>query len=383
MTAKPSPALRRVARLTGLPAEALVALGISRVARVTTLDRAGVEVAAAIRPGGHVVQVCNGKGASFRDAARGAIAEAAELAAAEQPDPTRLVYGSRLELVRRFGEEAVLEPASLGSAGEAFDPALVAPEVRLSWWPAMRLPDGALRLVPAAALFCPSSDAPLPGVQPFRWSSNGMGAHPSPAAACAHGLLEAIERDELHAALPQGFTRERLSSLGLSPAELARVGGRLAAVVAGVERGGFRVQLCVWRGRIGLPVAAALLADERGGAIPLTAGYAARFSAEEALLAALREAAQSRLTDIHGARDDVEAAVPSEVARLRGWLSDGAREGRAPASVATRRDPVRTLVRLLAAAGHEQLCWAPMSAEGAPLHVGKAIVAGLAISELL
>lgn len=350
---------------------------------MTTLDRAGVEVAAAIRPGGHIVQVCNGKGASFRDAARGAIAEAAELAAAESPDPTRLVYGSRRELARRFGAGAVLDPAALGSGGAAIDAALVAADVRLSWWPALRLPDGALRLVPAAALFCPPSDAPLPGVQPFRWSSNGLGAHPSPAAACAHGLLEAIERDELQRALPQGFTRERLSSLGLSPAEVARAGARIEGLVTTIARGGFSVQLCAWRGRLGLPIAAALIVDERGGAIPLTAGYAARFSAEEALLAALREAAQSRLTDIHGARDDVEAAAPAEVARLRGWVQEGQREGRAPPSVATKGDPVRTLVRLLAAGGHEQVCWAPMSAEGAALHVGKAIVPGLSISELL
>ena len=55
------------------------AIGVTRVARVTGLDRAGVEVACAIRPQGHVLQVSNGKGERFVDAVRGAVLEAAEL----------------------------------------------------------------------------------------------------------------------------------------------------------------------------------------------------------------------------------------------------------------------------------------------------------------
>ncbi|MFL6930256.1 MAG: hypothetical protein ACJ8FK_10115, partial [Xanthobacteraceae bacterium] len=52
------------------------AVGVTRVARVTGLDRAGVEVACAVRPGGHVLQVSNGKGDTFEEAARGAVLEA-------------------------------------------------------------------------------------------------------------------------------------------------------------------------------------------------------------------------------------------------------------------------------------------------------------------
>ncbi|HYG70302.1 MAG TPA: fatty acid-binding protein, partial [Anaeromyxobacteraceae bacterium] len=60
------------------------AAGVTRVARVTGLDRAGVEVATAIRPAGHVLQVSNGKGDGFADAATGAVLEAVELDAAER-----------------------------------------------------------------------------------------------------------------------------------------------------------------------------------------------------------------------------------------------------------------------------------------------------------
>jgi ribosomal protein S12 methylthiotransferase accessory factor len=52
-------------------------------------------------------------------------------------------------------------------------------------------------------------------------------------------------------------------------------------------------------------VAGVLLRDPRGGANALTAGYACRDTWAKAEQSALFEAAQSRLTDVHGARDDV------------------------------------------------------------------------------
>jgi ribosomal protein S12 methylthiotransferase accessory factor len=52
-------------------------------------------------------------------------------------------------------------------------------------------------------------------------------------------------------------------------------------------------------------VAGALLFDLEEGPVPLTAGYACRRSFAAAVEAALLEAAQSRLTEIHGAREDV------------------------------------------------------------------------------
>jgi len=97
------------------------ALGVTRVARLTGLDRAGVEVACAVRPLGHVLQVCNGKGATFEQAAASALSEAAELAAAERPDPLRLRYASVAELRGRVG---FVPPEGCGSAGEVVAPEL-------------------------------------------------------------------------------------------------------------------------------------------------------------------------------------------------------------------------------------------------------------------
>jgi len=54
------------------------ALGVARVARVTGLDRFGVEVACAVRPLGHVLQVCNGKGETWEQARASALSEAVQ-----------------------------------------------------------------------------------------------------------------------------------------------------------------------------------------------------------------------------------------------------------------------------------------------------------------
>ena len=66
------PSSHLTAHPRGVCARLEEAVGVSRVARVTALDRTGVEVACAVRPGGHVLQVTNGKGDSFREAAAGA-----------------------------------------------------------------------------------------------------------------------------------------------------------------------------------------------------------------------------------------------------------------------------------------------------------------------
>ena len=55
----------------GLPA----AIGVTRIARLTGLDRTGIEVASAVRPRGHILQVSNGKGRDWFSAERGALHE--------------------------------------------------------------------------------------------------------------------------------------------------------------------------------------------------------------------------------------------------------------------------------------------------------------------
>jgi ribosomal protein S12 methylthiotransferase accessory factor len=363
------------------------------VARVTGLDRTGVEVASAIRPGAHVLQVTNGKGESFEDAARGALMEAAELWAAE-----RVVagpFGSVEELRRRSDDATVIAPPALLSvAGEdATEDGL-----RIRWRPA--LTGGRAAWVPAQAVECPPPGAPLLGVAPLRWTSNGMGAHPRRGAALLHALLEAVERDQLARALPQGFTTGALARRLLDPATLAAAAPRTAALVRRLEARGFGVHLLdaevgagssASRARpagadLGLPVAAAIVLDREGGPVPVAAGYACRLGRDDALRAALLEACQSRATEIHGAREDVlhgdrHSAAP--LARLLARAHPTRPAGAMPdLRAASPAAGVRLVLTRLRHAGFGASATVDLPAP-AGFAVVKVLVPGLLVSELL
>jgi ribosomal protein S12 methylthiotransferase accessory factor len=354
------------------------AIGVSRIARITGLDRAGVEVAAAIRPGGHVLQVSTGKGETWEAAARGAISEAAELDAAERPRVD--LRGSFATLAARFGDAAV-DPAMLA-------PAAAVPgwsDLRLAWREAVDLATGAPRLVPTHAVHCPPPGGEPLGLAVVPWTSSGLAAHPDRDAALLHALLELCERDQLARALPRGFTPGSVRKRLLDPAWLARHAPRTDAWRAALEARGFTVHLLDVSGSLGLPTAAALLADREGDSVPLTAGYACRMSRDQALLAALLEAAQSRLTEIHGAREDVLHGQRDAAAPLLAWCG-AASPSRRVAELPTHpsrpaADQVAWLVRRLARAGSPPIA---ADLDGPPgLAVVKVLAPGLLRSELL
>lgn len=391
------------------------ALGVTRVARLTGLDRTGVEVASAIRPDGHVLQVTNGKGDGWEDAVRGALLEAAELWAAERPGP--LLDASAAELRARLGHRAVLGPGFLAGPDVPPDRAAAWERLRLAWVPASPVGGGAPVQVPAQAVHCPPPGGPLLGPGVIRWTSNGMGAHPDRAAALLHALLEAVERDRLARALPEGFTERALAERLLDPRTLPAAAPRTAVRVAALEARGFAVHLldagdlegggspatrparrrprAARRGRamgapgptaLGLPVGAALLVDEAAGAVPVAAGYACRPGRDEALSAALLEAAQSRATEIHGAREDVLHGDRAAAAPLAA-LCAAARPTRSAAAMPDLRPArpdaiVRRITARLRAAGLGPVLAVDLPCPG-EVSVVKVLVPGLLLSELL
>jgi ribosomal protein S12 methylthiotransferase accessory factor len=260
------------------------ALGVTRVARVTGLDRAGVEVACAVRPLGHVLQVSNGKGESWEEARAGALSEAAELWAAERVDPRELVFGSAWELGVRLPRAHLVAPR------------LCSREGRIAWRKGQDLATGREVLVPVQAVHCPARGALPLGPAFVRWTSNGLGAHPSRARALLHALLEVCERDQLARALPHGWTARAIRERKLDARRLSLWrklrDARLEAHVFDLSGPA-------------LPVVGTILIDLDEGPVPITAGYACALTPERAARGALLEAAQSRLTEVHGAREDV------------------------------------------------------------------------------
>lgn len=242
------------------------AFGVTRLARLTGLDRLGVEVVGAVRPRGHVLQVSQGKGRTLEAAQWSALGEAIELSAAETPDLERLRFGSR-------------------SAWWDFG-------LTVAWVEGRELHTGARVRVPAESVYCPPAGRAWFGPSVSAWSSNGLGAHPtSRARASEHALLELVERDALARTLPAGWTESKARRCFVR--EVPTAPGFIAFAFDLTPRAE------------ALHTAGVLLFDLEESVVPLTAGYACRRSYAEAEEAAFLEAAQSRLTEIHGAREDV------------------------------------------------------------------------------
>jgi len=335
--------------------------------------------------------VCNGKGRSWAEAAAGALLETAELWAAETVPAERLVWGAAAEL-ERAGLEAW--PAhALGSAGGAPVARLAGDGVRCAWREASELHSGRPVLLPAQAVHCPPSGTPPLGPLSMAWTSNGSGAHPERARALLHALLEATERDQLARTLPEGWTQEVLEARLLRSASLQRAAPAVAALVAQLEAAGFRVHLFDLSpaarepGAVRLPVAGALLVDQEEGPVPLTAGYACGLSRESALLRALLEAAQSRLTDIHGAREDI-AAADREGARSLAAACEAVRPVRElrqlpELDAASPEGAVQGVLARLRAGGFEDVAALSLEAPVEGLSVVRVVVPGMQVSELL
>jgi ribosomal protein S12 methylthiotransferase accessory factor len=249
-------------------------IGVTRIARLTGLDRIGVEVAGSVRPTGHVLQVCQGKGRTFEQAWKSALGESMELFAAENPEEKTFHWHTGT-------------PA--GAIEEGF-------EARCAWVSGYELTTHTKCMVLAERVYCPPSTGPSLGPTVGHWSSNGMGAHPtSHKKAVKHAVNELIERDTLARVLPEGFHEEVLAP------RLIPLTSKLAQLkVRGIHVFLFDLSLHPRRRVTGV-----LIFDEEDESVPLTAGYACRENLESSAEAAFLEAAQTRLTQIHGAREDV------------------------------------------------------------------------------
>jgi len=359
---------------TSIARAALAAsLGVTRIARITGLDRLGIEVASAIRPLGHVLQVTNGKGLSRGAAELGALLEAAELVGAERARADR--FGDAAGLAARG--TPVIGPADLDpSLGEEVS------RVRLAWRLGEDVIAGGPVLVPSQAVHCPPPGGPPLGPSLLTWTSNGMGAHTSVAAAVLHAVLELAERDQLARAFPEGFTEREVKRRLLDPATLVDAAPEAAGLALELEARGLHVMLLDATFDLGLPCAAALLL-EPDGPVPLAAGYACRTGRDRALVAALHEACQSRATEIHGAREDVAAAADRDGELELPPLTGRRDAARLPdVRARTPEAALRAVLERFAKAGHGRVAVVPLDAP-AGFHVYRALAPGLLLSPLL
>ena len=263
--------------------------GITRVADITNLDRIGIPVFSSIRPTAEMgsVSVYNGKGATPAEAKVSAMMEGIERFSAESAgrDMVMATYGEILN------DHKAVNPADL------ILPPHADASAPLVWVAGHEINRDEEIYLPAHAVF-----HPMPRLYPplFRTNTNGLASGNTREEAVFHALMEVIERDAWSLAEASRRTGSRICDIG---------DGIAADLLKKFADAHVEVQLKNITSDICIPTFAAVSDDTQlKDPTLLTIGMGTHTSARITLLRALTEVAQSRLTQIHGAREDTTVA---------------------------------------------------------------------------
>lgn len=353
--------------------------GITRVADVTGLDRIGIPVTMVCRPNARSLSVAQGKGHD-RDAAQASgIMEAIELWHAEHVDlPLR--RGS----CREMADQARI--VDIHRLARSRDRALDLDRPIL-WIAGRGARSAEPVLVPYEAV---DSDARLPhaGEGMFSSSSNGLASGNVPAEAISHALCELIERDATALWDAGGEDARRATLLDLDTVD----DPGCVTLIEQCRRAGLTVLAWDQTSDVGIAAIAVLLLDPVADRLHYQAtamGMGCHPAREVALSRAITEAAQSRLTVITGARDDLLWEDYVDTHATEAALTDYAATAVIPASarrpfteVTTRTsddvdDDVGTLLERLAAVGVGEPVVVDLTRPAYGIPVVKVVAAGL------
>lgn len=283
----PEATLRRVEPL-------LTTAGITRVADITDLDRIGVPVFSSIRPGAKegAISIYNGKGASREQARVSAIMEAMERYSAEPYD----IKVRRDLMENMLAAENAVDPRSL------ILPQMINVHVNyhpIAWVKGYDLIEGEEIWVPAGAVYHPyESNKDL---QLFRSNTNGLASGNNLEEAILHAMCEVIERDAW--SICEAKKRPRREILVGTDCPV------VSDLLDKFSRQGVEVHLKDLTSDVGVPTIAAAADDVRmKDPALLNLGVGTHLSPRVAAIRALTEVAQSRCTQIHGAREDTTKA---------------------------------------------------------------------------
>jgi len=302
-----------LARLRGL----LPILGVTRIADVTGLDVIGIPTVMVVRPGARSLSVSQGKGQTLDDARVSGLMESIEMWHAERIDsPLKLATLGEIRYSHRMVDVAALPRLSVSR----FDA-----NQRTLWIEGKNLFDGKGTWVPYEMVHTDYT-LPLPsGSGSFLMSSSGLASGNHLLEAQCHALCELIERDALTLHRIGGKGASRRARLDLDSVD--DPGCR--ALLERYERAG--VEVAVWdiTSDIGIAAFSCTIVDrDPSPARPVgpMGGCGCHPSRAIALSRALTEAAQSRLTVISGAREDVRHQGPdgaaADLEAARGMKAD-------------------------------------------------------------
>lgn len=267
---------------------------VTRCARVTGLDRIGIPVYCAIRPKGKTMQVTNGKGLRPIDAKVSALMEAIEVFHAENP-VCELRAASYCDLLKE--RKRVIRPDSLP---DYLTEIFFSDDFVISWVRGEELLTG-------EEVWLPSSAAYIARPRLHTFTTNGLASGNHLVEATLHAIYEVIERDTI-TRLKQGnrlrFTPERCRFI--DPATLP--GAALERLRELIIKAKMKLVLIWVKGRTPIHTFMAIILDDSyfSYATTVNIGYGSHINVVIAAIRAITEAAQVRLTYIHGARQDIK-----------------------------------------------------------------------------
>ena len=283
---------RTLARMSRLAA----VVGITRIANVTALDTIGVPVVMVCRPNSRSLAVAQGKGLTLAAAKASGLMEAMEGYHAERITlPLKLASYEELRYTHNVVDVSFLPRLASG----AFHPNLP-----LLWIEGHDLLQHERVWIPYEVVHLNYTLPLPPGTGCFVASSNGLASGNHLLEAISHGICEAVERDattlwRLRSEAAKDNTRVDLDSIDDPDCR---------AVLEKYWRAGVSVAVWETTSDTRIPSFVCLIAESATN--PLnprlsTQGYGCHPARTIALLRALTEAAQCRLTYISGSRDDL------------------------------------------------------------------------------
>jgi ribosomal protein S12 methylthiotransferase accessory factor len=254
--------------------------GITRLSNITGLDEIGVPVWQAVRPRNKNFSVSQGKGLSDVTAQTGALMEALEMYFAENP---------RIDLVAKIDDLIGTLPYDIDRLPGRKGPR---PIEEIEWVSAYTLDVGTLTYLPRDLLNLDFTRSKLgqPWLLP---TSTGLAGGNCPAEAVLHGLYEVVERHSIQE------NKSRHTAIDIQDLRVPCI-CNIAQICTQI---GIRLEVTNCTGSLQVPCAHVRLSLPDHSTAVFGTGCAGTLKA--AVLKALLEAIQSRLTIIAGSREDV------------------------------------------------------------------------------
>ncbi|HYO51407.1 YcaO-like family protein [Archangium sp.] len=400
-TVHPEQTLERVRPL-------MAQIGVTRLADITGLDRLGIPTWSAVVPRSRdILSVYNGKGATHIRAKVGAIMEAAERHAGLHYQ-REFLRGAYNELSK---QRRVLAPAQ---SGIPLHPHYM-DDAHILWTEGHCLYTGEPVLVPAEL-----AGYNIEGVDTRCYAvttSNGLASGNTYEEAVAHALCELIERDAWTLAevlahwLPRARFERQRAQQGLPPVQatpegeqpffddgerfpvidLSLVQGPILDVMGQFEAAGLPLHVRDITSDFGIPTVVASVTEQVSPDMPRAhLGVGTHPDARAAILRAMTEAAQARVVDIQGVREDMSTAEEEthhymahakRVAKInkRSWIHMDAQHKRALSEMPTYDhrdvlDDIRLMLSRLKSAGVEQVIEVDITHPGTRIPVTRVIV---------